>query len=644
MAEKHKKQEEQRSELKITDEEKTLHQPEIKQGKINTKSKFATDAETIEGVLSLFLDEASGTIVEEMNRNISFVYSANLQKRSDEVDSNIKKVRVENGIKRKLRPEVVNDGTKGDTLYKTKKVRKASNKIDGKRVVPEINTKSEHYPVTKEEFKKFLGVLLFCGEMNITKLKQLWNKGSVNGSAKVLVEYPLVRNAFGRDRFLVLYKCFRFTDTVLEKIEECFHKTIKELWIAGTVAAVDESMVPCKSKTNVHHVFVRGKPHPNGVKVWSTVDYSGFLVNFALYRRIVEKTTDTSQLFPKLADVIGLDVVGENEKTRVARESVDETIKRMASVLPEGTLIVADSYFGGVPALTALVEGGYHVLLSCTQSRPNYLFKDHLGFQLSEDGDSAEVYGEVKYNKQQIPFVANSFQSQGKAINTLSTVFTTRLEKVEIEKTVLDETSEDKRQHKTIKVVEIRPVLRIKYQDLMGFVDQADAKILQGLSKTRKTHWTSAYMNWLLSAMLLVNSQKLYQSAKGDFSHKTQSDWNMAVIRSLLGFKPDGEHPHSTLQRGAQKRGRCKSCYLLHDKRDRKTSWYCPVCTYICQDCESNGDHLKFATGLGKGHYHIRHTHNPIAKKRVAEEEERVDEEEEEEEEVPLKKRKRAKI
>jgi len=59
---------------------------------------------------------------------------------------------------------------------------------------------------------------------------------------------------------------------------------------------------------------------------------------------------------------------------------------------------------------------------------------------MEKDGDSAQVYGQVTFNQQKVPFVAGSFKSQVKAINTLSTVFSTTMEEVEIEKEVLDET------------------------------------------------------------------------------------------------------------------------------------------------------------------------------------------------------------
>lgn len=329
------------------------------------------------------------------------------------------------------------------------------------------------------------------------------------------------------------------------------------------------------------------------------MDYSGFVINFSLYRRVVDKTTNASQLFPKLAkhDPTASPPITRAESTKVESEPTHETLLRMASVLPKGSLIVADGYFGGMPGLEVIVEAGYHGLLSCSAHRPAYLFKDYICKELKGDGHSLEVYGELKFAKEQtIPFVANSFKSEGKAINTLSTVFTTDVIAVQVEKEVIDDSQADKRQHKKIVVEEMRPIIRVKYSLLMDFVDAADSRILEGLTKTRKSHWTSAYVNWMLSMMGLLNAQKLYQSATGDFSHKTQSDWNMAVIRCLLGQPEDGEeHPPSEPQRGTRLARRCRSCKALHGK-DTKTTWFCSSCnTFICKHCEASGDHFDYA-------------------------------------------------
>eukprot|EP00300_Choanocystis_sp_HF-7_P024054 c2544_g1_i1.p1 GENE.c2544_g1_i1~~c2544_g1_i1.p1 ORF type:complete len:143 (-),score=12.52 c2544_g1_i1:197-625(-) len=95
-----------------------------------------------------------------------------------------------------------------------------------------------------------------------------------------------------------------------------------------------------------------------------TVDHSGFVLKLSLFRRHQEK------------------------------EKADETLLRMAKVTPPGSLIVADSLFGGLKGLEKLVGSGRQGLLSARKDRPSFLFKDHLEKKLL-DGHTITCSGLV---------------------------------------------------------------------------------------------------------------------------------------------------------------------------------------------------------------------------------------------------------
>ncbi len=98
--------------------------------------------------------------------------------------------------------------------------------------------------------------------------------------------------------------------------------------------------------------------------------------------------------------------------------------------------------------------------------------------EVCKDGDSVSLCGEVsgKQNEEKVPSLANLFQSNGKKLCTLSTVFLDDPCKKELELLVDDESEESQLQFK--KLMEIRPEVQNKYSEIMDFVDRTDQYIL----------------------------------------------------------------------------------------------------------------------------------------------------------------------
>jgi hypothetical protein len=114
----------------------------------------------------------------------------------------------------------------------------------------------------------------------------------------------------------------------------------------------------------------------------------------------------------------------------------------MAEPLPEGSLIVGDSYFGNVSTIEALALEGKYGIFSCQSRRPTFLFQNSITPDLKTDGDSVSLYGVLPgvseggiHN-----FLANGFKSQGRNLYTLSTCFSSNLEEVEVDGFVNDDT------------------------------------------------------------------------------------------------------------------------------------------------------------------------------------------------------------
>ena len=306
------------------------------------------------------------------------------------------------------------------------------------------------------------------------------------------------------------------------------------------------------------------------------MDFSGFFIAFSMYRRDAPP------------------------------ETTHETLMRMVRMgrLPQGTLVTADAYFGGVDGLRALAGAGCHALLSCNVQRPCALFRDGVCRDLHADGDSRTVYGTVPGpDREEVPFLANSFLSKGRKINTMSTVYSDRPVEATVVTMVNDETEEV--QSRREEVNELRPEVRMQYQHVMDFVDNADQALHEALLIHRTRSWSTAVMRWVFVMLLSVNARKLHQSATGELLDVSVGKWCTYVYRVLVGKDTDGTHPDSVLPERVPGRpnriGKCKACAsVLQRKRPHDTAWRCPMCGPICKECQGSGTHGKYAAILKK--------------------------------------------
>lgn len=427
-----------------------------------------------------------------------------------------------------------------------------------------------HSPISMDELKKFLGIITYSGEYNVKRLKLFWNSSKPDEP-----QHGLIQLAMSYDRFASIYHAFRFSDEEMLNLEKEINENIRRIWVPSNIAVVDESICPFKGRNNPHHVFIMRKPHPHGMKNWSLVDFSGYLVQFSMFRR---ERNDNNQTY----------------------EPTDETLLRMAAPMPPESLICADAYFGSIKAMEKLAKNGKHSLFSCNQSRPSSFFKDGTCAELQKDGDSSTLFGEItgKRNGEKIPFLVNSFQSKGRKLCTMSTVFSDAPIEKEFEILLEDDSEEAQSQYERIK--EIRPEVRTKYMEIMDFVDRADQAIAAAICPNRKMHWTTAEKLWEITMLLSVNAKKIYESATGTLNIQGPT-WQKMVRRTLLQlpFSEKDEHPCSTKDeksKSCQKR-RCRACSQVG--KDRRTILRCPLCGPICKHCEMKdnkgmNNHMKY--------------------------------------------------
>lgn len=345
-------------------------------------------------------------------------------------------------------------------------------------------------------------------------------------------------------------------------LEKDINEKMKQCWEPANIAVVDETLVPHKGRKNPHHVFIVRKPHPHGLKNWSVVDFSGYFFGFSLFRH---------------------DKTGGNG----TYEAAYQTLLRMSEILLPGTLVVADSYFGSLKALEGLAKQGKYGLFSMNSNRDALMFHDHLHQKVTKDGESASLFGVIPGPAgEEIPFVANTFQSEGRKLNTISSCFSDELVKKDLE-ILVDDGSEEK-QKEIRNLTELRPVVRNEYSKIMDFVDKADQATMANLSRNRKKHWSTAEVLWEVTMLLTVNAKKLFESASGQIVERGK-EWKDMLINSLLDQLVGSKESHPSSEPNKKSRlSRCRSCCVLKKKRVR-TTWKCKICGPICKSCQRGG-------------------------------------------------------
>ena len=157
---------------------------------------------------------------------------------------------------------------------------------------------------------------------------------------------PFLVDSCSRERFCLIYTCFAFQDVKMNHLETILDEHLLKVWYPANGVCVDETLVSFKGRGNPRHVFIMRKPHYHGTKLWKSVDYSGLFLRLSIFRRSGEKESPTA------------------------------TVMKMIKGIAPNSLVITDSYFGGLRTLEALSQAGHLGLMSCKQTQPSFLFRD----------------------------------------------------------------------------------------------------------------------------------------------------------------------------------------------------------------------------------------------------------------------------
>ncbi|XP_066933930.1 uncharacterized protein [Clytia hemisphaerica] len=140
-------------------------------------------------------------------------------------------------------------------------------------------------PVTKEELRKVIGIILYMGIPKLPNRRMYWSP---------FTRVPIIADAMTRNRFEEILAILHFNDNEempdrsspdydrmykLRPLIDHLNKAFLEAVMPETCQAVDEQMVPFKG----HHgakMYMPKKPVKWGYKIWSRAGVSGYVYEF----------------------------------------------------------------------------------------------------------------------------------------------------------------------------------------------------------------------------------------------------------------------------------------------------------------------------------------------------------------------------
>ncbi|KAH8022946.1 hypothetical protein HPB51_006376 [Rhipicephalus microplus] len=139
---------------------------------------------------------------------------------------------------------------------------------------------------TKEEIKVFFGILMLMGVLKYPCVRMYWQAAT---------RIPAIADAMGVKRFFKIRGALHITDANAERDPNSLDKFLKVRPLLEAVRgrclqlvpleknSIDEQMVPFTGRIAAKQ-FVKGKPNPEGVKVFVRCSFDGLAHDFELYQ------------------------------------------------------------------------------------------------------------------------------------------------------------------------------------------------------------------------------------------------------------------------------------------------------------------------------------------------------------------------
>ncbi|ETO77671.1 hypothetical protein F444_07150 [Phytophthora nicotianae P1976] len=439
--------------------------------------------------------------------------------------------------------------------------------------VQQVQTEQRSFkPIQAHELIHFIG--LPCARTLCPHREKLSKHWAVD------VQGAVPKGTFGRHmarkRFEEIVRFLHFSDNIhvdavkfktwkIKPVADTFNSTFKLGMTVGQRIALDEGMIPMRSKYNPMRLYLRGKPHPWGTKCFLTCDPdSRYYYRTEIYQgKLNRDNADLNQ--------------GPNAVIRNVEEALEG--------LPRKRLIITNHFYSSVLLSSILLQRGLYHVGTIQTNRRGYC-KDVPYKQAKRPKTMARGVYRIAQSKTESNLIPVSWMDN-RLVHFIVTGYSTR-------RTTLSRRA-------GAEVVDVpTPHLVKDYQDGMGGADIHDLLYLQrysiqGAMKMKKYYHT-IFLG--LVDMALINAYIIYRRVQGNLTPGNLSVEALADTPVARSSVPRYTLPaqHTTKQvsvfrttRGkngkySQKRRQygCKVCSLLRPgKNSWETTFYCVECSEV---------------------------------------------------------------
>lgn len=436
-------------------------------------------------------------------------------------------------------------------------------------------------PVTPEEVRVFIGILIFMGIHRLPSTDHYW-------STDPALRVDIIADTMPIKRFKKIVENIHFNDnsTQVPRSDPAYDKLHKirpivdmlnsiisntDIYKPSSFVSVDESMVPFNGRSAIKQ-YMPLKPVKRGYKVWCIADAkTGFMFKFRIY-------------------------TGKSDS--VEGESLGEkVVMNLTTNVRAGSLVVFDNFFSSVPLLEKLHARN---LFSCGTVRST---RKYLPDIIQREPKSKKLKGskskQVKLKRGEYQFktknhVAATKWMDRKPVCMLSTAHNPK-----------DTTTVQRKNKNGSKTAVPCPKVVAEYNANMGGVDRFDQlRERYGIGR-RSTKWWHRLMYFLID-MAIVNGHIMWKNSREVRKNLDQVSFRLRLARQLIngftsrkrrGRPANFQNKKKSIPeevkfvnvgrhwpgKGPTSR-RCKHCSTK--KHEKRTRFLCTNCTVpLCIEC-----------------------------------------------------------
>ncbi len=127
--------------------------------------------------------------------------------------------------------------------------------------------------VMKEEVCMYFSIIMAMLMKTAPTLRDHWSKNP-------LFQLPWIKGKTSRDQWLAIHKALHFN---IHTIKAAVQAGSQQHWTPSQKVCVDEGIGPWQGRKKGVKVYILGKPHLNGIKIYILANENNYIYDFWIY-------------------------------------------------------------------------------------------------------------------------------------------------------------------------------------------------------------------------------------------------------------------------------------------------------------------------------------------------------------------------